>query len=597
MKAFLLLLLSSIAIHSYANYILVNKGGDGGAFITSANPGDTFAFRSSLNPWNYVYVNASGSAAKDIVFINDGGQVQLTSGFQFFSSNYFKLTGTGSTDFYGFHIENSPNSGVAVDVEGKSAFFSIDHIQIANKLYALWIKNEVSCDTTLNYPNHPLHDFEVSFFDVNTVNQDGFYIGSTAPTGGRSVTCNGITYNNRIAGRLYNVYVHDINMNGTGRTGIQLSGCDSGTNRISYCNVKNCGFEFNASQGAGIWLGGMTANCEVDNNTVDSTWLHNYISYGVGTCYFHNNTGDHAGELYGDSAGHVGNHRNNGYSSSLINDPPSVPLTYSTFIWEHNSFGENTDPAQTKVAVLQWNNTYNTNNVICDCGSPIYVTSGITYTSNCNIAGCPGSYDSLANNSFGSAQAIPLNTNIYGTISSSTDKDFYKFTLSSATTLTITLQTLPTDYDLFLYDSSHALLKSSKKAGTTNEKITYTAAAGTYYIKVVAADSTFNSTRCYTLKVSASSGFAAGTKNSVVAKGIIKLFPDPAHSFINIAADKLPISSVIQIVDMNGKVMISKNAMSGFTQIDISKLSIGSYFILINNSNKNRIYKGIFIKE
>ncbi len=600
MKLLFSLLLAAFSINCYANYILVNKGGDNGAFITSANPGDTFAFRSSLNPWSYVYVNASGNAAKKIVFINVGGQVQMTSGFQFENSNYFKLTGTGSSNTYGFLVKDNAGSGVALNVSGKSAFFSIDHIQVAQKLYAVWVKNEVSCDVTLNYPNRPIHDFELSYIDVNTVNQDGFYLGSTAPTGGRSITCNGTTYNNRIAGRMYNVYVHHITMTRTGRTGIQLSGCDSGTNRIAYCTIKNCGFEFNSSQGAGIWLGGMTASCEVDNNNVDSTWLHNYISYGIKTCYFHNNIGSHAGMLSGDSAGIKGNHRNNGYSSALINDPPSVPVTKSTFVWEHNTLGANTDPSGVKVAVLKWTDNYTTTgNVICDCGSPIFVTSGITYSTACTTSACTIVYDIEPNNGTGTAVQIPLNTQVKGTIGNSGDRDYYKFNVINADSVTITLTTLPLNYNLYLSDSSGTSLKVAKKDGTANETIKFYSAAGKkYYVSVISsADTIFDAANCYTLNVATQSAQKQiSPKEQLISTGI-KVYPNPARSVVNVYIETVPNNSTVRLLDSYGKIIAVKTAVKGNIQFDINKFSAGNYFISITSKEGNRIYNNMFIKE
>lgn len=599
MKAFFILLLQVFAINCFANYILVNKDVNGAAYIFSANPGDTFAFRASLNPWNNVYIAASGSSTNPIVLINDGGQVQFTSGFEIEYCNYFKLTGTGSSDFYGFVIRNNATSGTAISIHGKCSFFSIDHIQIAKKLYAFWIKNEVSCDTTLNYPNHPLHDFEVSNIKVDTVNQDGFYFGSTAPTGGRNITCNGTTYTNRIAGRLYNVYIHNIIMNRVGRTGIQLSGCDSGTNRISNCTVKNCGFEFNASQGAGIWLGGMTSNCEVDNNTVDSTWLHNYISYGIRTCYFHDNYGNHAGELYGDSSGVVGNHRNNGYSSALVNDPPTVPTTNSTFRWEHNSLNQNTEPTGVKVAVLQWNNTYNSDNIICDCGSPIYVASGITYSTTC-LTACPGIYDTANNNTAANAVSIPLNTNVNGTISSSTDIDWYKFNVTTAGTITVTLTNLPANYNIYLYNSSGTLLGSSTNSGTTNESISYSASTGLYGVKVSAPSGVFNTTSCYQLLVSTGSFLKAdysGTKNDLMLSNNIKLYPNPAHSAINLYFKSVAEGYHIEIFNTQGKLVADKLLTGSSMQIDLRNFNSGIYLVKVINKEGVKIYDEKFLKE
>lgn len=100
------------------------------------------------------------------------------------------------------------------------------------------------------------------------------------------------------------------------------------------------------------------------------------------------------------------------------------------------------------------------------------------------VTGCQSSYDVSANGTTSGAASIPFNTDITGLISPSADVDNYKFVITNAGTLTVTLKTLPADYDLKLLNSAGTQVAISQKSGTTAESISYTAAAGTYYAQV-----------------------------------------------------------------------------------------------------------------
>jgi hypothetical protein len=66
--------------------------------------------------------------------------------------------------------------------------------------------------------------------------------------------------------------------------------------------------------------------------------------------------------------------------------------------------------------------------------------------------------DVSTNGTAAGAATIPFNTDIKGLINTTTDNDFYKFVITTGGTATITLTTLPADFDIRLYSSN----------GTTN---------------------------------------------------------------------------------------------------------------------------------
>jgi Zn-dependent metalloprotease len=97
---------------------------------------------------------------------------------------------------------------------------------------------------------------------------------------------------------------------------------------------------------------------------------------------------------------------------------------------------------------------------------------------------------------YGISSGVSYSSYIY----TSTDIDYYKFTVSTAKSINISLTTLPKDYDLYLYNSAGTLVAKSENGSTTSESITYSAAAGTYYVKVVGYNQVYSSTVKYTLK-------------------------------------------------------------------------------------------------
>ena len=115
----------------------------------------------------------------------------------------------------------------------------------------------------------------------------------------------------------------------------------------------------------------------------------------------------------------------------------------------------------------------------------------------------PGDDPFEPNGTVASAYAITFGTNYDSYIYSSTDVDYYKFTVSGAGTVTITLANLPKDYDMFLYDTNGTT--ELARAYTSNNPETITKAlttAGTYYVKVNGYNSAFSTTSKYRISAS-----------------------------------------------------------------------------------------------
>lgn len=106
------------------------------------------------------------------------------------------------------------------------------------------------------------------------------------------------------------------------------------------------------------------------------------------------------------------------------------------------------------------------------------------------------------NNSFSNAQPMNLEFDIDDAlISPILDVDFFKIPISDLGTITITLSSLPADYDLYFYDPNQNQIAYSTYGGTSPEQIVFSdfGMSGYYYIKVYGYEGAFNSFETYHL--------------------------------------------------------------------------------------------------
>lgn len=233
----------------------------------------------------------------------------------------------------------------------------------------------------------------------------------------------------------------------------------------------------------------------------------------------------------------------------------------------------------------------------CTSGSSAYVSA--QFTTAAVVVACPGTYDQTSNNTFGTAVAIPLNTDVKGLIDVSTDVDYYKFTISRAGTITITLSTLPADYDIKLYNSSQSQKAVSQNSGTTTETINYTVSTGTYYVKVYPYNSA-KSASCYTLKVATGTAGRQDTyasKGAPVSESSAKLFPNPAQTMLNVTLNKVTNHSTLRIFNAIGVQVLNTPVTKNSMQVNVEKLRPGTYFIKVEDAHGETSYSSTFIKQ
>ncbi|HNU88383.1 MAG TPA: fibronectin type III domain-containing protein, partial [Ferruginibacter sp.] len=211
---------------------------------------------------------------------------------------------------------------------------------------------------------------------------------------------------------------------------------------------------------------------------------------------------------------------------------------------------------------------------------------------------CPGIYDVSTNGTSGGAATIPFNTDVKGLISPTGDNDYYRFVITTGGTATITLSTLPFDYDIRLYSSNGTTqLAISQNGGTSNETITRTYTAGTYFVRVYGYNGANSATSCYTLRVQL--GTAGNQESAMVSSPDIKvkLFPNPA-------TDKLSVYMIgdnsrkdLQVYDLAGKLVYTQAVNDMFTTLDLKKLSKGLYFVKIIQADGKVLYSERIVKN
>lgn len=228
----------------------------------------------------------------------------------------------------------------------------------------------------------------------------------------------------------------------------------------------------------------------------------------------------------------------------------------------------------------------------CSGGSGNYVQAQFTTTATGGA--CPGIYHIESNGTTGTANPIPMNTDIKGTLGFSGDNDYYSF-VAAAGSITISLTTLPANYQLALLNSAGTTLQSSTNNGTANESITRTVTAGTYFVRVYPRNNgAWNATSCYTLRVNGGAGRTIEGR-WITSNNNIGLFPNPAKNTLTVSLEDLQSTATLQVFDIMGKMVMQQQTSRNVTQLNVSKLPSGVYMLNIKEESGVRSVK--FVKE
>lgn len=367
--------------------------------VTSGlHAGDTIALNVSQNPYGQLtFTNCYGAPGDSIVFINEGGQVQITSnltgsnGFKMVNCRYWKIISKDGIGTYGFFIAGTLSGymhGVGIEVTGRSKGFNISGIYTWGKASGIWAKQECACVDSLRFPNWIIDSFRIHHNKVHNMSLEGMYIISTGiQDTNRFAICSGDTIYNKgslaqMQPRGGNCDIDSNEVDSTGRGGIQCSALENGKNKIYNNVVKHSGYEYNTDQGNNISIGNGSRNVEVYNNTTDSSFASSIQVFGNGLIYIHNNAFGKAGNLNG----HVYPYLVPGALNDSRNEPTPTPGLGGSYKFQfkyvNNTFGTNSD------VDMRFNNLRNkysdTGNIICNSGS-YSVAAGIHYSTDCPV--------------------------------------------------------------------------------------------------------------------------------------------------------------------------------------------------------------------
>lgn len=244
---------------------------------------------------------------------------------------------------------------------------------------------------------------------------------------------------------------------------------------------------------------------------------------------------------------------------------------------------------------------------VCGGNGNSSFTSIASFTTSAS-GGCSDTYES--NNSTSTAKVVPVNTDLYALIGTSTDNDYFKFTtVSGSTNLKITLDQLVLDYDLRLLKSNGATITTSQLGGSSPETIIRnTTTAATYYARVYGYNGAYSTTSCYRLRINTSSsafrdgsGSGEETIGNIVPEKMegldaVQVWPNPANDNVNLSffSDEEAVVNA-QVIDMLGNVVLthSVHAARGFSDAVFSttELPSGVYLVRLSTPTETATHR------
>ncbi|MBK7239717.1 MAG: fibronectin type III domain-containing protein [Flavobacteriales bacterium] len=241
---------------------------------------------------------------------------------------------------------------------------------------------------------------------------------------------------------------------------------------------------------------------------------------------------------------------------------------------------------------------------VCASGTSAF-SSTVSFTTS--SAGCTDTWES--NNTSSNAKTITRNTDIYGTIGTTTDIDWYKFTnTSSLKNIRIDLTNLAGDYDVVLYKGKTTQVGISQNGGTTSETIVYNGGTvTTYYVKVYGYNGANSATQCYTLRANCSgTSFREGVLDSepIVLEpvtGLMNLYPNPANDKVMLEYEAKE-NSIVQLYLFDGtgrQVHASQQSVTNGNStfgLPLPSLSNGIYVLQIIDG-KERYQKRFLVEQ
>ncbi|WP_153801192.1 PKD domain-containing protein [Foetidibacter luteolus] len=536
--------------------ITLSANSDGAIYATGTalgvKPGDVVCIKAG----NYKVISLTafnGTATQPVTIKNCGGQVVLNhvtgTSISVYKSSYFRFTGTGSADKYGFKT-TTPAPGqystLGFKVASNSTDFEIDHVELNRMAVGFMVKTDPTCDAATWAENFTMRNIKIHDTYVHDAQGEGFYCGYTFATS--TVTCNGVSktvYPQFIDGiKIYNNITDS-----TYWDGIQVG---HARNAEIYNNtVTNYGLENEAGQTAGIIFNNGSAG-KAFNNTIINGLGPNFQVMGQGKIYLYNNLMVNAGNNVVDQ------------NAIFIDDRPeqgSLPLT--VFIANNSII----NPSKNGILFMNTRGTVGTDNhiynnlLVLKNSAYKLIDTKIAYTASNNLVtanSVDAKFAATATADYRPAAGAP-------TIDAGKDLTSYNITKD----IVNVARPQNGKFDIGAYEyAQSAASKVSASAATT-----FAPAAAQ----------------------------AAAPADKIVAyKQGLTVAPVPARDHINITINDRSTGKVsIKIIDGAGKMALvdnnnTKSDVNFQTRVDVSRFPTGIYYYdILSGANR---YTGKFIK-
>lgn len=207
---------------------------------------------------------------------------------------------------------------------------------------------------------------------------------------------------------------------------------------------------------------------------------------------------------------------------------------------------------------------------------PCDITTTITGTTNNNIPGHP---NTIIYKGYGNQSAIlSATTNGAGMIQ-------YNWS-TGATTQNITVSpNVTTEYTLVITDANgckdtayYTVPVIDVRCGNKNDKVKLCHKTGNGYNEICVAPAAVAAHLAHGDMLGACQNAISGTA-LVTTEPTLKIYPNPSDDNVTISLSVMPTNAVIQLVDVNGRVVFTEKITNQKTQISLKDFSAGWYMI------------------
>lgn len=290
-----------LALESYAQCgctFTIPAGSGGVTFDGNAKgvkPGDVICLEAGSRE-RVMFTNINGASGRPVIIKNCGGEVLLggpnaNSGLVFYTSRYFRVTGTGDSRFNrGIKITQTRSGSSGIVVSNMSSDVEIDHVEITRTGFAgIMAKTDPSSDcsnTSMVRPNFTMYNIKLHNNYVHNIGGEGFYVGNSFYSGTTNY-CGSTQYPHEIRG----VRIYDNIFDGCGWESIQVGAAVADV-EVYNNKIYNYGTADVNSQNGGIQFGLGTSG-RLYNNFIkgnpNGTGGQAIVIQGIGNNYVYNN--------------------------------------------------------------------------------------------------------------------------------------------------------------------------------------------------------------------------------------------------------------------------------------------------------------------